>query len=156
MQIKNVNDVKYAMRRAQRDVSYIGRESFEYINGDDAFKFYIEYYHNHCLRDDGYIATWNFFKNSSMKPTDLIVELTENREQSFDDVAKIALDHIAKSARDTGCECEYKRKYKSAKKTIDSIHNNVASLLSHRDPSRGDMFNELVRIFEMTEVDILC
>ena len=86
-----------------------------------------------------------------MKPTDLIVELTENREQSFDDVAKIALDHITNSARVTGCECEYKRKYKSAKKTIDHIHNDIENLMSQPHPREGDMFCALVRILEMTE-----
>ena len=151
MQIKNVNDMKYAMRRAQRDVSCVGRESFEYINGDVAFKFYIDYYHNHSVTDDDYIATWSFGKNHYMKCAGLIVTLREDRYQSFDDVAKIALDHIAKSARDTGCECEYKRKYQSAKKTIDCIHNNVANLMLHPNPCKGDMFCELVRIFEMTE-----
>lgn len=151
MQVKNVNDMKYAMRRAQRDVSCVGRESFEYINGDDSFIFYIDYHWNHCISDDGYIATWSFIKNGSMKPTDLIVELSENREQSFDDVAKIALDHIVEIAQATGYECEYERKYISAKKTIDRIHNSVASLLLHPDPSRGIMLCELIRILKMTE-----
>lgn len=95
MEVKNVNDMKYAMRRAQRDVSCIGREFHEYvINDDRTAKFCIEYYWNHSNSDEGYICNWSFGKTLPITGNNVIVRLVENREQSFDDVAKIALKEI--------------------------------------------------------------
>ena len=95
MLVANVNDMKYAMRLAQRDSSCVCKEFHEYvINGDSTAKFCIEYHWNHSNRDEGYICNWSFGKTLPMIGNDLIVSLVENREQSFDDVAKIALKEI--------------------------------------------------------------
>lgn len=95
MLVSNIDDMKYAMRRAQRDSSCVCREFHEYVvNGNSAAKFCIEYHWDHTNDDEGYICTWSFGKTLPMKGNNLIVSLVENREQSFGDVAKIALKEI--------------------------------------------------------------
>lgn len=94
MLVSNVNDMKYAMRLAQRDSSCVYKEFHEYIiNDNSSAKFGIEYHWNHSNSDEGYICTWSFGKTLPIG-NNLIVSLVENREQSFDDVAKIALKEI--------------------------------------------------------------
>lgn len=96
MLVSNVNDMKYAMRLAQRDCGRVCREFHEYVINDDRIaKFCIEYHWDHTNDDEGYICTWSFGKTLPMIGNDLIVSLVENREQSFDDVAKIALKEIS-------------------------------------------------------------
>ena len=95
MLVSNVNDMKYAMRLAQRDSGRVCREFHEYvINDDRTAKFCIEYHWDHTNDNEGYICDWSFAKTPQMIGNDLIVSLVENREQSFDDVAKIALKEI--------------------------------------------------------------
>lgn len=95
MLVSNIDDMKYAMRRAQRDTSCVYKEFFEYkVHEGNTIKFCIICQHNHSNTDDGYICTWSFGKSQLMADDALIVRLVENREQSFDNVAKIALSEI--------------------------------------------------------------
>jgi hypothetical protein len=95
MLVSNVNDMKYAMRKTQRDSNCVCREFHEYVINDDVTaKFCIVYHWDHTNDNEGYICTWSFGKTFPMTGNDLIVRLVENREQSFDDVAKIALKEI--------------------------------------------------------------